>query len=216
MKNLFLDIETLPAPEEEMDKLKYLYEKLKSRREKRLGAEAIPGDNDKYSFVQFHANTCFDGAFGRILCIGYAEDDKPTEVICHPDDEKKTVEEFWTLAREAEILVGHNLIEFDLRFIWQRSVKFGINPSWSEMSLVRNHTSRIFDTAKEWTKGVSMKDPGLEHLALALGMPSPKDGIDGASVWEYYKNGKIDQICEYCQRDVETTREIWKRMTFRK
>ena len=41
MKNLFVDIETLPAPEEELEKVKFLYEKLKSRREKR-GTKTSP------------------------------------------------------------------------------------------------------------------------------------------------------------------------------
>ena len=55
---------------------------------------------------------------------------------------------------------------------------------------------------------------GLEHLALAMGIPTPKEGIDGSQVNEFFKKGKTKEICEYCVRDVETVREIYKRMTF--
>lgn len=46
----------------------------------------------------------------------------------------------------------------------------------------------------------------LEHIALALGISIPKDGIDGSQIFDFYKAGKVNGICEYCKRDVETTR----------
>jgi predicted PolB exonuclease-like 3'-5' exonuclease len=56
---------------------------------------------------------------------------------------------------------------------------------------------------------------GLEHVALALGNPTPKgEGIDGSEVWNFFKAGKVKEICDYCERDVETTRAVYKRMTF--
>lgn len=38
--------------------------------------------------------------------------------------------------------------------------------------------------------------------------------MDGSEVWEYFKKGKIKEICEYCKRDVEVNREVYKRMVF--
>jgi predicted PolB exonuclease-like 3'-5' exonuclease len=66
---------------------------------------------------------------------------------------------------------------------------------------------------KEWVKW-SNTNVGLEHLALALGIPTPKEGIDGSQVFDFYKAGKLDEIADYCKRDVETTRAVYKRMTF--
>jgi hypothetical protein len=66
---------------------------------------------------------------------------------------------------------------------------------------------------KEWVKW-SNNTAGLEHLALALGIPTPKDGIDGSQVWDFYKAGKTNEILEYCKRDVETTRAVYKKMIF--
>ena len=49
---------------------------------------------------------------------------------------------------------------------------------------------------------------------MALGIPSPKDGIDGSQVAAFHAAGKDDEIVEYCKRDVETTRDVYKRMIF--
>jgi predicted PolB exonuclease-like 3'-5' exonuclease len=55
---------------------------------------------------------------------------------------------------------------------------------------------------------------GLEHLSLALGIPTPKEGVDGSQVFEFYRAGRIEEIVAYCKRDVETTRAVYKRMRF--
>jgi 3'-5' exonuclease len=202
MKRLYLDIETLPAGEESHEILKMLHEKKKKKREVE-------------DFEQYLLGTSFDGSFGRILCIGYAIDDEPTEILYCDGDEKKMLEAFWKLAQDANLFIGHNIIDFDMRFIFQRSVMNKVKPSWDDrdLSFARYRSYPMFDTMREWTKW-SMNNVGLEHLALALGIPSPKDGIDGSQVYKFYQEGKVKEICDYCKRDVETTREVYKRIAF--
>jgi len=174
MKRLYLDIETLPAGEEAREILKMLHDKKKKKKETE-------------DFEQYLLGTSFDGSFGRILCIGYAIDDEPTEVLYCDGDEKKILEEFWKLAQDANLFIGHNIIDFDMRFILQRSIINKVMPSWSDydLSFARYRSKPMFDTMREWTKW-SMNNVGLEHLALALGIPSPKDGIDGSQVYKFY------------------------------
>jgi len=200
MKRLYLDIETLPADENKHETLRFLHAKKKKK------------DED---FEQYLLNTGFDGTFGRILCIGYAVDDEPTQVLYCDGNEKKMLEEFWDIARDATLFIGHNIIDFDMRFIFQRSVMNGVVPSWNDrdLSFARYRSYPMFDTMREWTKW-SMNNIGLEALALAMGIPSPKDGIDGSQVYKFYQDGKVKEICEYCKRDVETTREVYKRIAF--
>lgn len=197
-RKLFLDIETLPASEESFEKLKVLYEK--------KGKESE-------SFEDFVAKTTFDGTFGRILCIGYAVDDQVSEVFYNEGNERETLRQFWELARTCTLFVGHNVIDFDLRFIYQRSIILGVRPS-VELNFARYRNFPIFDTMREWTKW-SMSNVGLEALAFALDISSPKgEGIDGSQVYSFFQNGKIKDILEYCKRDVDTTREVYKKMTF--
>lgn len=200
MQKLFLDIETLPASEEYHQTLKMMHDKKCKK------------DDD---FGEYLLKTSFDGAYGRILCIGYAVDDEPVEVLYNENDEKKTLEQFWDLAQYADLFIGHNVMDFDLRFIFQRSIINGVKPPQNLLNLpfARYRNNPIFDTMKEWAKW-SNNSVGLEHLALALGIPTPKDGIDGSQVWDFYKAGKVQEILEYCKRDVETTRAVYKKMIF--
>jgi hypothetical protein len=44
----------------------------------------------------------------------------------------------------------------------------------------------------------------LDSLAKALGIPSPKENLDGSKVYPYYRAGKLTEIYEYYKRDVDT------------
>lgn len=216
MNKLFFDIETIPASEDSYEALTALYEKKKEK-------------NAEYSetFEEFVAKTSFDGAYGRVVCIGYAVNKEAPRVISHIDDEKKILEDFWHIAGQCDQFIGHNIMDFDLRFLLQRSIVLGVRPSWNRfqefgkkpweigkyLSFARYNNMPIFDTMQEWSNWGSQKS-GLEHVALALGIPTPKDGIDGSQVYEFYKNGKLNEICDYCKRDVLVTRAVYERMTF--
>lgn len=214
-----MDIETLPASEECREALRTLYEKKKAKKGKK---DEI---NDATDFEQYLLGTSFDGSFGRILCIAYAIDDDPVECLNGAEDEAGMLKAFWEIVESISTpsgngqwadygiqFIGHNVMDFDLRFIYQRSIINKVKPPF-ELSFVRYRSYPIYDTMREWTKW-SMGTIGLEHIALALGIPTPKDGIDGSQVFDFYKAGKVKEICEYCKRDVEATRAVYKRMTF--
>jgi len=204
MQKLYLDIETLSADESSHENLKTLFEKKKEK--------AKESRRECYDFESYLAGTSFDGTFGRILCIAYACNDKPVEIINGDKNERKMLEDFWEIAENADLFIGHNIMDFDLKFIYQRSIIHKIAPT-RNLNFARYRSEPIFDTMKEWSKW-SGGSVGLESLAFALGIPTPKEGIDGSRVAEFYKAGKIDEILEYCQCDVETTRAVYKRMIF--
>lgn len=219
MRRLFLDIETIPAGEEQHGALKILHEKKLAKKNKK-------GEGDNHAdFEQFLLGTSFDGSFGRIICIAYAIDDGPVEVLSGEEDEGEMLRKFWEMVDSISIparnpqwpdygvqFIGHNVMDFDLRFIYQRSIVNRVRPAY-DLTFARYKSYPIYDTMREWTKW-SMSSVGLEHVAMALGIPTPKDGIDGSQVFDFYKAGKVKEICEYCKRDVECTREVYKRMTF--
>ena len=45
-------------------------------------------------------------------------------------------------------------------------------------------------------------------------IPSPKESLDGSKVYPYYRAGKLAEIIEYCKRDVDSTRQVYRRLTF--
>lgn len=201
---LFIDIETLPAPGDKVDLIKGFWEESRRKGSNTL----VKGTND---FDTYFRNTSFQGEFGRIFCIGYAIDDELAEVLI--GDEKEILRKFWSIAKDADLFVGHNIFDFDLRFIYKRSIINNVRPSRS-LSFARYRSDPIFDTMSEWEKW-SSRGAGLHRLSLALGLVSPKEkGIDGSKVYDFYLAGKGDEIAEYCKRDVEATREVYKRITF--
>jgi len=201
MTKLYFDIESLPAGEEQMDALKVVYDK-----------KLAKNPTYKVSFEDFHRGTSFEGEFGRILCIGYAIDDGPLEIIYENGDEVKMLKKFWQLAKEVDLFIGHNIIDYDMRFIYQRSMMLKVKPTL-DISFARYRSAPMYDTMKEWGKW-SIKNVSLERLALSMGIPTPKEDIDGSQVYSVWKAGGVDKILEYCKRDVDTTRQVYKRMTF--
>jgi len=203
---LFLDIETLPVAGDQLPIIKEFYEEAKKKRAKDQKSTVSNFDN-------YMRNTSFQGEFGRIFCIGYAVDDQ--EVDCLSGDEKEILQKFWGIAKDANTFIGHNIMEFDLRFIYKRSIILGVRPS-RDLSFARYRSEPIFDTMKEWEKW-GAQGASLHKLSIALGIASPKEeGIDGSKVYDYFLAGKGEEIIRYCKRDVEATRAIYKRMTFGK
>ena len=204
MKKLFLDIETLPAPGDKMELIKSLWEDSR----KKNGGKLIPGMND---FDTFFRNTSFQGEFGRIFCIGFAIDNETTD--CLSGDEKEILTKFWEIAKNSDLFIGHNVMDFDLKFIYKRSIILKVRPS-RDLSFARYRNNPIFDTLHEWEKW-SGKGTSLHKLSIAMGFASPKEeGIDGSKVYDHFLAGKGDEIIEYCKRDVEATRRVYKRIIF--
>jgi hypothetical protein len=201
---LFLDIETLPAAGDKIDLLKSFWEDSVRKNQSKI----VKGVND---FDTYFRNTSFQGEFGRILCIGYAVDDKPAE--CLTGDEKDILQKFWDIAKDADLFIGHNVMDFDLKFIYKRSIINGVRPS-KDLCFARYRSNPIFDTMCEWEKWGG-RGAGLHRLSLALGLASPKEeGIDGSKVYDYFVAGKSEEIYKYCMRDVEATRKVYNKMTF--
>jgi predicted PolB exonuclease-like 3'-5' exonuclease len=65
----------------------------------------------------------------------------------------------------------------------------------------------------EWSKW-GREHTSLDSLAKALGIPSPKENLDGSKVYPYYRAGRLGEIIAYCKRDVDSVRQIYHRLTF--
>lgn len=133
-------------------------------------------------------------------------------------DEARTLRGFWKLLKEfnvkRDLIVGHNVFDFDLAFLYKRSVIQRVRPS-VELSFARYRSQPIFDTMHQWNKWTPRKYVSLNKLAKVLGMDSSKgQGIDGSRVYDKFCEGCHIEIADYCMRDVELVRDIYYRMSF--
>jgi predicted PolB exonuclease-like 3'-5' exonuclease len=196
---LFFDIETVPCNTEERE---VFLEILKKR--------AKNAELDEETLFE---QTALEGTFGRLCCIGYIKEDGKVEKGVLRGSEKEILTKFWEVAQGVNRFIGHNIWEFDLPFIYKRSIINGIKPRY-DISFARYRNMPIFDTLQEWELWGYGSKQKLDTLAKVLKLPTSKDLMDGSEVWKYYQDGRIDEICTYCMKDVELTRQVYYKMTF--
>jgi uncharacterized protein YprB with RNaseH-like and TPR domain len=66
---------------------------------------------------------------------------------------------------------------------------------------------------KLWKFGDFKHYTSLKLMAQALGIPSPKEDIDGSMVRDvYYEENDLERIIHYCERDVVTVAQVFLRL----
>ncbi|MFH0951654.1 MAG: ribonuclease H-like domain-containing protein [Patescibacteria group bacterium] len=203
MNTLCIDIETIPVEEAKR-------KEIEADKEARTSLRRLkPGSNE-----ELFRQTALDGNYGRIVCIGYLRRPSNSEkAMVLTGEEADILAKFWEMARDIDLFIGHNIYDFDLKFIYKRSIIHGIKPSqW--LPFARYRSNPIYDTMSEWEKWTFGARIKLDELAKILGLKSSKQGIDGSKVYDYFLKGKAEAIYKYCQADVELTQAIYDKMTF--
>jgi predicted PolB exonuclease-like 3'-5' exonuclease len=196
MKILYFDIETVPT-------------------EKALEENGLLDAQLKLDEPELIKKLSLSAISAKIICLCYTiEPSLSGAVEVLQGEETDIIKNFWKIAPDCNLFVGHNILDFDMRFIYQRSVIHQIKPS-REIPFTRFRNAPIYDTMQEWSKW-GREHASLDSLSKALGIPSPKENLDGSKVYPYYRAGKLPEIVEYCKRDVESVRAVYKRLTFTK
>ena len=223
LKNtLFIDIETVSATahfEELSEEMQTLWMK-KSQKFK------IDKDREMTPILAagfYREKAGIFAEFAKIACItvGYLSNDKGEETALRlksfAGEEKALLEEFNDLlnnhyARPDEhYLCGHNIKEFDVPFLCRRCVVNGIElPHLLNISGKKPwQVAHLLDTMELWRFGDYKNYTSLVLLAGTLGIPSPKDDIDGSMVGHvYWEEDDIDRIITYCEKDVVTVAQV--------
>ena len=112
---------------------------------------------------------------------------------------------------ECDLVVGHNLINFDLPFIFQRCLVNNIAAK-PFIDLSEYNVQGAYDTMRGWWLG-GRNRVALDDVAWALGIESSKTSeVEGSRVFELYQAGKLAEIREYNLNDVRVTRKVYERM----
>ncbi len=213
---LFLDIETVPelpdfnALDEEK---KQLWEQ-KSRYQRK----------DEITAEDFYDSAGIWAEFGKIIVIsvGYfvrRGDTKNFRVTSFHGDEATLLVEFKNLLEQhfstpQHVLCAHNGKEFDFPYIARRMLINSIRLPY-KLDLFGKKPWEVphLDTMELWKFGDYKHYTSLRLMANILGIPSPKEDLDGSMVRDvYYEDQDIDRIITYCELDVVTTAQVVLRL----
>jgi hypothetical protein len=206
-KNIFLDIETIP-PDKSAPHVRDKVKDCSEEEYRKLSLEP------EYSRLLCIALLIEED--GRVIHRGTLGRDR--ETLTFHLDEARTLRAFWNLVRGfnpyKDLLIGWNLLDFDMHLICLRSVICRVQPT-IDLRFQRFRDRPIYDCMWEfehWRRRIS-----LDEAAKILGLESSKkDGIDGSRVYDLFLDGRHQEICDYALRDTELTREIYYRLNFMK
>jgi len=74
-----------------------------------------------------------------------------------------------------------------------------------------HYTEDAIDLCDALASFSSQAKATLHELCRVMGLPGKPDGITGAEVEKYYRDGHIREIADYCESDVLNTYRVWLR-----
>lgn len=216
MTYVYLDIETIPAQTDEAKARIAATVKPPAQMKKADTITAWEKDQKPAAIEEAIARSGLNAAFGHICCVGWAiGNGAPVSQEIHdPMDEIDILVAFFDRASRDigngfPVIVGHNVVGFDIRFIWQRAMVLGVRvPNWFPRD-PKPWDASVFDTMTAWA---GARDTiSMDNLCAALGLPGKGD-IDGSMVGQMFADGRYEDIAAYCRDDVERTRAIHRKM----
>ena len=217
---VFYDIETSRGVEELQEDTQY-YDawKYKARYQNELNKKT----GETFTIEEYYYEKApLYAPFGRVVTIvvGRIKDNKIYLKSYASYDEKELLEGF---NKDLELvyqsnpntkLVGFNSNGFDSPFLLKRSIINGVTPaSPLDEGTSKPWEMKALDLAKIW-QGSAFYPDSLIAVATALGLPSPKDALDGSQVSTAFYEKRLPEIVTYCLKDVETTIRVYRKLAF--
>ncbi len=213
---LFLDIETVPNLED-YTALDERMQSLWDLKATRIAPDESPAE--AYTRAGIYAE------FGKIVCISagfiYEQSGKERLRITSSIGSEETilrdffekVENFFT--GRSKQFCGHNIKEFDIPYICRRALIQGIRMPNVLATLQSKKPWEIplLDTLQLWKFGDYKHYTSLDLMAAVLDIETPKSDICGADVARvFYKEHDVERIKTYCEKDVLTTVQVYRRL----
>ncbi len=204
---MFLDIETVPGSAS-YELLDPLMQTLWDKKSKQFRSAEQTSE-------QVYERAGIYSEFGKIICIsvGLIKGKDPYSFRLKSffgDDEKTLLSDFSDMLQKfsgkntGAILCAHNGKEFDFPYIARRMVINGlIIPEILDNAGKKPWEVRLLDTMDLWKFGDYKNYTSLDLLTTILGIPTPKDDIEGSMVAGiYYSEKDLERIVIYCEKDV--------------
>lgn len=203
---LFLDIETVPQEKN--------WNQLSETNKELFEQKTAYQRKEEVAVEDFYERAGIWAEFGKIICIsvGYfiaIEGKKQLRIKSfYAEQEQELLLNFKALLeahfnKRDHVLCAHNGKEFDFPFIARRMIVHQIELP-NKLNLFGKKPWEIphLDTMELWKFGDYKHYTSLKLLTAVLGVPSPKDDINGSEVAKvYYKENDLERIVRYCEKD---------------
>ncbi|TDQ28715.1 3'-5' exonuclease [Tenacibaculum caenipelagi] len=210
---LFLDIETVPEVE--------LFADLSPEMQELYALKTQYQRKDEFTPEEFYHRAGIWAEFGKIICIsvGYFVERKGESQLritsFYGDNEFKLLQDFKNLLdthfnHPNHLLCAHNGKEFDFPYIARRMIINRVDLP-NKLNLFGKKPWEVphLDTMDLWKFGDYKHYTSLKLLTTILGIPSPKQDIDGSEVANvYYQEKNLSRIVEYCERDTVAVAQL--------
>lgn len=136
-------------------------------------------------------------------------DDKTLSDIVTPEeavnrDDRRVVESLWKLLDEADMVIAHNGLKFDVKHMNGRFIKYGMNlPS----------PYQVIDTYRHSVRSMKLPSHKLDYIAKYLGLGQKKP--TNFKLWIDCMHGNeeaLRKMDEYCIHDVKILEDVYLKM----
>jgi len=212
---LVFDIETVPLEKEELSIIQ------KEELEKKVGRYL----NNNPDTEEEKAKRLIMGTnpyFGKIVVIGLkATSGGKSSTKSLVGEEHDILTAFWNILKSFNgLFVSYNGLPFDVPFILKRSMVHKLLPTSSAFLDTRRFQKYPhFDVCAVLSDFNNFHKVTLRLACEHCGLPSPKEGdISAENVYDAFLAGRILEIAEYCERDLDSTDALYnvvKNYTFK-
>lgn len=154
----------------------------------------------------------------KVICISYSFNAEIPQAITGAEDKilsilqtrcEEHIEEYGG-SITGITMVGHNIKKFDAPILYLRACKYNLDGLKQLFHYTKKST---IDTMEYGAYFVHGKMVGLETLCKYFDIPTPKNEMDGSMVYDFYTQGKIEDISRYCNRDVEALISLYQKLS---
>ena len=221
-KILYFDLEWVPV-EKDLDTVRYknpvLYDAWVRRYDKFKESGKLENYNSPEEY--FDAEAGFYPEFIKIIVgsFGYYSDNGQFKVdSIHGDDELEVLTNIKKLLDKVYghyKLCGHGIKRYDMPYLAKRMAINGLKvPHDLNNGNKKPWEIDVVDTSELWSFGCNQKKyTPLDWICAVLDVPTSKSDISGKDVKKaYYEEGRLNDIKDYCERDVEVTAQVERKI----
>lgn len=221
-KILFLDIETVGITYD-YNQLKEEYPRLAEQFSNYFDwfQKRFPEDQGQSFDYVFSLRSALVPEFAKVICVSVSfvtdKGEIKSQTFSSHDESVVLKETQKLLDRCGKLgfyLCGHNLKNFDIPMLSKRMVINGIMPP----AILPNYDTKpweikAIDTKELWQFGAYTAIGSLDLMCASMGVESPKDGeVTGKKVHHaFWKENKLKEISEYCEKDVKVLIDVIKK-----